>query len=613
MHLVERARRLLAILLAAACAPFAWAQADTPTGPVPPGTLQLVCDAPSCTVALPGIGPIDIAGDRARVIGAFPGGTHRLSLTTPTSTLEASFTMCGGTTVVVLTADGIETTSDACAATGVVVVRDADDRSVLRVDGETASVDDLGRAAVYAGEREIVVERPGFEVFSTRVFVGEGERVEIEVTSARLPGSLVLSGDLLDARIFVDGELRVNEGRVAEPTDDVEIHGDSVRIPVAAGLVSIRVERDGYQTLETTLTVESETETAVPIELAPLPASLTLLPFPEDARVTIDGRVVATGRPISLAAGVHDLAAEASGFEPFRRQIEVAPGATADLTFEMVGRPVTLRVRGVPALATVTVDGGEPISAAGAITVRPGRRELVFGAPGYAPLTRQVVVTTELLQTITVDLQRLGVLDLRSLPASARVTIDGDTYGASEGVVQLPPGSYEVAVEADGYEPARSDLVLAPGEQRLLDLDLVPLPATITIPGVPVGVQARLDDALTPIRDETIGPIQPGSYELTLESDIHKDITVTVDLEPGEAIVLSDLEFAFRPAQLVLIGAPQGTRVKVDDADVITYEGPVEIEPGERVVWIAADDFGRYRITIDVGPGEQATVPVEFE
>lgn len=613
MPRADTVRTCTSALIILATASLAWAQEQPPAGPVSAGTLQLACAASNCTVTAPWIGAIEIDGDRARVIAAYPGGTHPIRLSTPRGDIEGKVAICGRATIVLLMPDRIETTSDACPPMASLVVEGISEEATVRVDGLVAALDGAATTAVYAGDYEITVERPRFQDFVTRVSLQEGEVERIEVTSARLPGTLVLEGDLRDARIYLDGELRVDEGTVAGPGSDFEVFEDVVRAVVPIGPVNVRVERDGFRPFERTIAIESEGETALQVELTPLPASVTLLPFPEDAVVTVDGRQVATGRPITLAPGVRTLAATASGFEPLEQGIEISPGETTEVRFELIGRPVTLRVRGAPPGANVAVDGADPLPAEGVVAVRPGLRSLRFTAAGYAPLVRELLVTTELLQTIEVDLQRLARLNLARLSRTSRVTIDGDTYRASEGTIEVPPGAYEVFVQSDGFESAEVDLRLAPGEEHVLEPELTPLPATITIPDVPAGIRATLDGVLMQMQGETIGPIEPGRYVLSLESEIHRTVTLDLELDPGESLDLSDIEFEFRQALLVLEGAPEGTRVKIDDSDVTTYEAPIEVEPGEHVVWIAADGFGRYRITIDVGPAERATVPVEFE
>lgn len=614
MTIGDRLARAGAALLIGAILSLAFAQqAEPPSGLVPPGTLQLVCLATACDVELPVVGRTSLGADRVRVVAPYPPGTHRIQFASPEGAIEATFAVCGRTAVVELRPDAVVTTSEPCPATGALHVADLPDGTFVSIDGASATLDVQGRIAVYAGDYQLRVERPGYQAFTATVSVGDGERIDVEPDSARLPGTLVLQIPSDGTRVYVDDELRVADGRPLDASGMVDVTPDAIRLTLPAGEATVRVERDGYEPFATTVRAEADVTATTQVVLAPLPGQVTLRPFPSHANVFIDGRRVPTDSPIALDPGSHDLTATASGFEPWSSEITVTPGETLDVPFELIGDPVTLRVRGVPPNATVVIDGGEPVPAGAVISALPGQRVLRVSAPGYATLERDLLVTTDILQTINVELQRNALLRLDEVLETSRITVGGDTYAPSVGSIELPPGRYDVAVDADGYEPAQTTIDLAAGADRVLDVDLKPVPALITIPNLPAGFRAYVDGVPTRIRDDSIGPLMPGRYDITLESDIHEPVDLTIDVEAGNDLTMRNLAFTFRPARLTLDGAPAGTRVKIGDADVVPYDGSLEVPVGEHVVWIAADGYGRVRVTIDVGPGELVTVPVEFE
>lgn len=602
----------VAIVMAFVLAAIANAQ-DLPRGPVPSGSLQVTCRAPSCKVALPFLADFTIAENQVRVVSSVPGGSYLVRIGVGSSEFETHISVCGALVRVEIRPDAVLAPTGTCPEMGTLRFLGVDDEATIAVDG--VPVDGVGahEVSVFVGEHDILAERAGFEAFMQTVFVGAEEEVDIRPELRPVPGLLVL--ELPDDRVtvHVNGETWFELGEVSsEHADEAEWQHGGLQLRRPPGPTTIRVERAGYEPSELVSHVIGGETVRVEPAFVPLPATLTISTFPQDARVTIDSRDVVGGSPLSLEPGTHVVRATASGFEPYQTTLEVGPGETVSLHLELVGRPVTLWLRGVPPDAMVSVDGGEAVPAAGAVSVRPGNRVLTLSAPGYTTAREEVLVDTSIVQTIDVELRRSAFLSFTGLPDGAEIFVDGQTVRPSSGVVEVPAGTRTILVRASGYANHQQSLVLAEGASRVLEINLEPNPGSVRLPRLPTGIRVFLDDREVEVVNDTIPNVPVGEHQLRLESDVHEPLILHLRVAPGSETAVSDLDFKFREAKLVLEGAPEGTRVKVDDQEVITYTVPIGVPVGEHELWIAADGYERVHLTVEVGPGEYLIIPVEF-
>ncbi|RMF73756.1 MAG: hypothetical protein D6738_08165 [Acidobacteria bacterium] len=211
---------------------------------------------------------------------------------------------------------------------------------------------------------------------------------------------------------------------------------------------------------------------------------LACRPLPCES-VTVDGRRIAPPEDgmVALPAGTRTLVLSRHGFrDETVGGLEIAPGATLDVTVELtqVARDVVLRtepsgvrvsIDGTP--AGTTEPGAEPAGASAPLVlteIAPGPHVLVL----EAPCRRRVEQPVE----IVLDARDPGPLDLGVIPlaeARAQVTIDWtrdegtvliDGAPAAAGTHTLCPGVHELAVAVGTRRIWVERVTLADGEQR---------------------------------------------------------------------------------------------------------------------------------------------------
>jgi hypothetical protein len=190
-----------------------------------------------------------------------------------------------------------------------------------------------------------------------------------------------------------------------------------------------------------------------------LSGSMRLQVFPKETEVFVDGYYAGTVddfdgmfQRLHVEAGDHDIELYAPGHRPFRQRVYLQPGRTFSIRHTM--EPLA---PGDP----------EPARPAGAPLPPPGVRDpgpVRGGAPPAPPGDARA--------------QGFGALSLRVQPADAQVVIDGEPWEGALAdarlVVQLGAGVHRLEIRKEGYRSYFTDVTVADGETRTLNVALTP-------------------------------------------------------------------------------------------------------------------------------------------
>jgi hypothetical protein len=165
--------------------------------------------------------------------------------------------------------------------------------------------------------------------------------------------------------------------------------------------------------------------------------------------------------------------------------------------------------------------GKTPFSAP--LVVNAGDSSLVVQAPGYRPFQRQVSLRRGASSTVEVALERedrTGILVVRSPHEGAAVSVDGTRRGTVPLELRMEPGTHRIELVKDGYEPARTTMVVVAGERTGTDVTLEAKPGLLskwwfwTAVGVVVAGGVGTYIALTTERSADAGTIPPGQVTI---------------------------------------------------------------------------------------------------
>ena len=219
----------------------------------------------------------------------------------------------------------------------------------------------------------------------------------------------------------------------------------------------------------------------VQAQLEPLPGLLAVRTVPEvDAQLLLDG--VRQGRlpgaAVELPAGRYALEVRAAGYEPRRAEVDIAgfgerTGVQVELKqLEAPPPPAVLALDSRPPGADLLADGAYLGRAPQRLRRPPGGAvEVVALLPGHAPARATLALESGEHAHVFEPAPRVGTVELRPVPASATVRIDGRTETRRQ--LRLPQTAHAIEVSAADYVPQTLSVTPHPDAPKLVAVRLV--------------------------------------------------------------------------------------------------------------------------------------------
>jgi hypothetical protein len=231
-----------------------------------------------------------------------------------------------------------------------------------------------------------------------------------------------------------------------------------------------------------------------------------------------------------------------------------------------------------------------------------------------------------------------------SLPAGAEVVVEGGGARRTVAVgepVELPAGEYVVLASAGGFDPVRTTVTVAAGEDRRLPVRMAPSAPTgpagapaeelarvvVDPAGLPAGARVVLarGDSTVPVPASGEVEVPPGSWSLRVAAPGFAPSDTLLELAAGTVAVTpaagppDEAPPSGTAAGRVLLAdaPPPGARVTVTGEDgsarPLGAGGGVGLPPGRYVVRASAPGFESVRRTVTVRPGEDTRVALAME
>ena len=267
-----------------------------------------------------------------------------------------------------------------------------------------------------------------------------------------------------------------------------------------------------------------------------------------------------------LLPGHYSVQAQATGYEPFATNIDVASGPAQRFNFSLTKLPGTMVVNSQPAGARLRVNGRTVGTTPARVKLRAGTYQLLFDADFFHPLVRRVqIVGLGQQQQINVKLAPASaLLRLPTVPVGAEVRLGARVLGRSDSTVRVPAGDHLLVLKHPGYRAKGVAVTVVAGRNAdfplqqlerangLVEVRSQPSDALIAVDGVFRGV-APLELSLEPGRSYTLSARKPGytsserNVTVASEHDVRVDLAlapeygqVTVNVEPLDAELVVD-------------------------------------------------------------------------
>ena len=281
---------------------------------------------------------------------------------------------------------------------------------------------------------------------------------------------------------------------VAPADSAIRLHGGLV-LPVGGnhfarpGEYTVEIRRKGYASLRAPIKVTDAQNQSFRYRLAKLPGILQVQ-TPVAARISVAGRDagLAPGE-IRLPAGRHELLVTAPRHLPFRATVDIHGMEQRQLlTAELVAAWAPVTVLTEPAGATVLVDGAAQGATPAQLELDAGTHRIELRQAGFKAWVTDVQVVANQPQTL--GPLRLGLPDgtlvVRTDPAGASVSVGGAFRGRSPVTLDVRPDvALALVASREGYEPGTTQLTVAAGERREVQLSLQPIFGEITVMAEP--------------------------------------------------------------------------------------------------------------------------------
>ncbi|MEE9265507.1 MAG: PEGA domain-containing protein [Gammaproteobacteria bacterium] len=284
--------------------------------------------------------------------------------------------------------------------------------ATVRMDGSILGTAPLEQVEVSPGEHEVAIEADRYAPARVRVDVrGRGERQSVEVVLSPLWADVSIGSQPAGARVMLDGK---------------DIGQTPLRTEILEGTYQLALEREGFDSVSTTLQVVANQAQALPdFTLVESDGLLTLETTPAGANVTVAGQF--RGRtPVDLSLAPrepHALKISKSGYESIERHVRVDPATRTKLTLTLSPRYGTLFITSLPVDAELTVDGRLHGPATGRIRLTTKPHRLEVSKTGYQSFSTTVTPRAGVSQEISVTL--LTIAQAKAAARKLSVTTAG--------------------------------------------------------------------------------------------------------------------------------------------------------------------------------------------
>ena len=448
------------------------------------------------------------------------------------------------------------------AVTVAVLLESSPPGAVLSVNGETCGASTCSlelEPGVYEAEAVLAGYGPSRRLFE----VGAGEAAGKPVTLGLLPipPTMLVSSDLSDGRITLDGE---------------QI-GDLSGGDIADGELEIPFDGAGYE--EHTLTISARGA---------------------EARLTF-------------------------GVTPGQRPVFQEPFETRNLQAIVVTSLGTeVKVHSSGKVTKASLDGAPvPEEQLGNLewkNLSAGSHDLQLTAAGK---THQIVLETSSAPRIIAFLRsdrNVGGVRIQTGEDGVSIFLNGEKYRRltrnGRALLYLYPKKYRVRVEKEGFEsPVEQVVEVRKGARARLDFKLTPLPATATLsirgalPGANVSIDGRKVGQIETNGRLTLSGIEPGRRVITIQKASYQPLRLERDFAPSATIeVAGTMETALGtlrvevtpenvPARLSLRKEGEQTERALDDT-------VLQLESGTYSVKASAPGYYDFTATVRVQAGE---------
>ena len=226
-----------------------------------------------------------------------------------------------------------------------------------------------------------------------------------------------------------------------------------------------------------------------------------------------------------------------------------------------------IEVETEPADAAISLDGGMGLRLAGRHMVRPGPYRLSLAAPGYEPLSAEIMVHRGPAQRHVYQLEkRPGRLRVDTgAVTGAEVFVDQEAKGKTPLLIEaLPAGKRLVAINAPRHLPYEEQLeITGLDQEQTLEVALTPAWAEVSFDAEPQGAEVFSGEeslGKTPLTAELLA----GEHAVMIKAPGHQTWRETIKVVANQPLRLDGIRLERAAATLFVASEPARASATVD-------------------------------------------------
>jgi hypothetical protein len=324
-------------------------------------------------------------------------------------------------------------------------------------------------------------------------------------------------------------------------------------------------------------------------------ATKAVAPAP-DAKKPDDAKKAEAAQRFDRGLELFDQGDNAGALAEFKRTYEILPNPVVLYNIGLVYAAMNRPVEAVDALDQAVASGG--LSA----------KQLERGK-----------------QTLADQKARIGRLTVTTTPDGAHVEVDNVEVATTPLAqpIRISEGSHIIGAVAEGYAPARKEVVIAGNADASLHLDLVPTQgkqlANLTVRGTE-GAELRVDNEVlgkTPLETSitlvaghhVVELRRPGYSTARREVDVGEGATGEIDVQ----LAIDPITLSTEGATLALDASEPNADLTVDGEHKGVYRDPLRLPRGPHHLTVMAAGFIPVDRNVDLDPGQTNVVHVQLE
>ena len=343
--------------------------------------------------------------------------------------------------------------------------------------------------------------------------------------------------------------------------------------------------------------------------------AIILRPDPATAEVDLGGLAFHIGDNYLLLKGDHLLTAQAPGYYPMSKTIEVSGEATQEIDVVLQPLPGNLLVSSNLTDIKILIDDQDAGTVPGTIEeISRGAHKLEFTKYRYFTLQQDVEIEgLGKTQAIDIALQPAwGQVDFVTLPAAADLFIDDRLIGQTPLTAEVLETGSQLTIKAPGYKTLRQQVSVKAGSKAEYPLiEMIVADGTVTVNSSPQGASITVDKQFkgtTPL-DVQMTPFSQHNVELFLEGYLKASQAISV--KPEQQTQLS-VDLTPNIGTVRLNVTPDDAMILVDGNRFGNGSQTLSLNAKPHTISVEKSGFETKSMTVTPRPGHQQALNIDL-